>query len=123
SALCSALGLTPTNIMAASARSCASPAGSTASHHTSSSHHNSLVGTPVVSTPLGSASLNRPYKLRRLNHSDELINGFTRFLGSGSMTDVTLICKGGQTIRAHRVILSAFSPYFRSIFEEQPFAN
>ena len=62
-------------------------------------------------------------KLRRINHGDELVSGFSRLLRTESMTDVTLICKGGQTIRAHRVVLSTFSPYFRAIFEAQPFAN
>lgn len=67
--------------------------------------------------------MHKPLKLRRVNHSEEIISGFSKLLKSESMTDVTLICSGGQTIRAHRVILSTFSPYFRAIFESQPFAN
>lgn len=39
------------------------------------------------------------------------------------MTDVTLSCQGGMNIRAHRIILSFFSPYFRAIFESQPFID
>lgn len=66
---------------------------------------------------------NRPLKLRRVNHTDEIVFGFSSLLRNESMTDVTLICNGGQTIRAHRVILSTFSPYFRTIFESQPFSN
>ncbi|RWS07265.1 B-cell CLL/lymphoma 6 member B protein-like protein [Dinothrombium tinctorium] len=65
----------------------------------------------------------RPLRLRRVNHSDEVVSGFGRLLKSEAMSDVTLICAGGQSIRAHKVILSMFSPYFRSIFEAQPFAN
>jgi len=65
----------------------------------------------------------RPLKLRRVNHTDEIVFGFSSLLRNESMTDVTLICNGGQTIRAHRIILSTFSPYFRTIFESQPFSN
>lgn len=65
----------------------------------------------------------RPLKLRRVNHTDEILFGFASLLVNESMTDVTLICNGGQTIRAHRIILSTFSPYFRTIFESQPFSN
>ncbi|XP_053202293.1 transcription factor Ken 1-like [Panonychus citri] len=65
----------------------------------------------------------KPLRLRRVNHSDEVVIGFSKLLKTESMTDVTLICSGGQTIRAHRVILSTFSPYFRAIFESQPFSN
>lgn len=39
------------------------------------------------------------------------------------MTDVTLSCQGGLNIRAHRIVLSTFSPYFRAIFESQPFVD
>ena len=71
----------------------------------------------------GSTPTQRPLRLRRVNHSDEIISGFGRLLKSESMADVTLICAGGQAIRAHKVILSMFSPYFKSIFEAQPFTN
>lgn len=62
-------------------------------------------------------------RLRRVNHTEEIVAGFSKLLKSESMTDVTLICSGGQTIRAHQVILATFSPYFRAIFEAQPFTN
>lgn len=39
------------------------------------------------------------------------------------MTDVTLSCQGGLNIRAHRIVLSTFSPYFKAIFESQPFVD
>lgn len=72
----------------------------------------------VVSSPI-----QKPLRLRRVNHSDEIVSGFSKLFKNESMTDVTLICNGGQTIRAHRVILSFFSPYFKAIFESQPFTN
>lgn len=67
--------------------------------------------------------IQKPLRLRRVNHSDEIVSGFAKLLKNESMTDVTLICNGGRTIRAHRVILSTFSPYFKAIFESQPFTN
>ncbi|XP_074593444.1 uncharacterized protein LOC141849134 [Brevipalpus obovatus] len=76
--------------------------------------------------PYSSHQLHQVHKqlrLRNNNYSEDIISGFSKLLKSETMTDVTLICSGGQTIRAHRVILSTFSPYFRAIFESQPFAN
>jgi hypothetical protein len=58
-----------------------------------------------------------------VNHSDEIVSGFGKLLKSESMTDVTLSCQGGLNIRAHRIVLSTFSPYFRAIFESQPFVD
>ncbi|XP_015794042.1 probable serine/threonine-protein kinase kinX [Tetranychus urticae] len=77
----------------------------------------------MLSSNGANGGLQKPLRLRRVNHSDEVVSGFSKLLKTESMTDVTLICSGGQTIRAHRVILSTFSPYFRAIFESQPFSN
>lgn len=71
----------------------------------------------------GNGQSTRPLRLRRVNHSDEIISGFGRLLKTESMTDVTLSCQSGLNIRAHRVILSTFSPYFKAIFESQPFSE
>lgn len=91
----------------------------------SMSGHTNVVNISTISSPTTTMTYNnsRPLKLRRSNHNDELVCGLSKLLRSESMTDVTLICKGGQTIRAHRVVLSTFSPYFRSIFEAQPFVS
>lgn len=83
----------------------------------------SPAGTSSNQSSLNKSSNSRPLKLRRVNHTEEVFFNFSNFLRNDSMTDVTLICNGGQTIRAHRVILSTFSPYFRAIFESQPFSN
>ncbi|RWS31889.1 B-cell CLL/lymphoma 6 member B protein-like protein [Leptotrombidium deliense] len=77
----------------------------------------------TASSPSAVHCAQRPLRLRRVNHAEELVSGFARLLKSEAMSDVTLICAGGQSIRAHKVILSMFSPYFRAIFEAQPFAN
>ena len=65
----------------------------------------------------------RPLRLRRVNHSQEMVSGFRDLLKSESLTDVLLSCQGGVTVKAHRVILSTFSPYFKSVFESHPFSD
>jgi len=65
----------------------------------------------------------RPLRLRRVNHSQEIVSGFKELLKNESLTDVTLSCQGGLTIKAHRVILATFSPYFKSIFESHTFSE
>ena len=87
----------------------------TSAHSNSASSHHISSHTTTGST--------RPLRLRRVNHSDEIINGFGKLLKSESLTDVTISCSGGLNIRAHRVILSTFSPYFRAIFESAPFVD
>lgn len=67
--------------------------------------------------------MSKALRLRLPNYTEEIATGFSKLLKAESMTDVTLICNGGQTIRAHQVILATFSPYFRAIFEAQPFTN
>lgn len=84
-------------------------------------HPGSAASPAPSASPPGSGT--RPLRLRRVNHSDEIISGFGRLLKSEAMTDVTLSCEQGLNIRAHRVILSTFSPYFKAIFESQPFVD
>jgi hypothetical protein len=70
-----------------------------------------------------SPSKARPLRLRRVNHSSELLSGLKDLLANESLTDVILSCQGGVNIKAHRVILSTFSPYFKSVFEGHPFSE
>jgi len=37
---------------------------------------------------------------------------------SSSLVDVTITCSSGQTIRCHKIILAAASPYFQTLFSE-----
>ena len=39
--------------------------------------------------------------------------------GGTTFTDVTLISEDGQPLEAHKVILTASSPFFREYFEEK----
>ncbi|XP_060517573.1 protein abrupt-like [Cylas formicarius] len=48
-----------------------------------------------------------------------ILNAFESLQNTEDLADVTLSCEG-ISIKAHKFILSACSPYFRSIFKENP---
>ncbi|GLH01826.1 Longitudinals lacking protein-like [Gryllus bimaculatus] len=48
-----------------------------------------------------------------------MVSSFKHFMDEKSFTDVTLACEG-QTCKAHKMVLSACSPYFKSLLEENP---
>lgn len=45
---------------------------------------------------------------------------FSQLLRDESLVDVTLACSEGQSIRAHKVVLSACSSYFQTLFVDHP---
>ncbi|KAL3285076.1 hypothetical protein HHI36_019200 [Cryptolaemus montrouzieri] len=57
--------------------------------------------------------------LRWNNYQSNLTNVFDQLLQSESFVDVTLACDG-HSIKAHKMVLSACSPYFQSLFFENP---
>lgn len=63
-----------------------------------------------------SSSANQEYCLKWNNHRSTILSVMDALLEEESLVDVTLSADG-QFIRAHRVILSACSPYFRSLFK------
>ncbi|XP_068625166.1 longitudinals lacking protein-like isoform X2 [Battus philenor] len=48
-----------------------------------------------------------------------MVTSFRHLRDEKSFTDVTLACEG-QTCKAHKMVLSACSPYFKSLLEENP---
>nr|XP_021202277.2 zinc finger and BTB domain-containing protein 17 isoform X3 [Bombyx mori] len=60
------------------------------------------------------------YCLRWNNHQSNLLGVFSQLLHDESLVDVTLACAEGASIRAHKVVLSACSSYFRSLFVDHP---
>ncbi|CAG4914873.1 unnamed protein product [Colias eurytheme] len=60
------------------------------------------------------------YCLRWNNHQSNLLGVFSQLLQDESLVDVTLACSEGASIRAHKVVLSACSSYFRSLFVDHP---
>lgn len=57
--------------------------------------------------------------LRWNNYQKNLMNVFDELLQNESFVDVTLACDG-NSIKAHKMVLSACSPYFQSLFFENP---
>ncbi|KAL0274640.1 UNVERIFIED_CONTAM: hypothetical protein PYX00_002726 [Menopon gallinae] len=59
------------------------------------------------------------YSLRWNNHQNHILNAFDTLLQNETLVDVTLVCEE-TSVRAHKVVLSACSPYFQRIFSENP---
>lgn len=57
--------------------------------------------------------------LRWNNYQTNLTTVFTQLLQDEQFVDVTLSCDG-YAIKAHKIVLSACSPYFQSIFYDNP---
>ena len=55
------------------------------------------------------------FRLSAEQYSVLTTNAFQSLLEENQFTDVTLACEDGKQIEAHRVILSACSPFFRNI--------
>lgn len=59
------------------------------------------------------------YSLRWNNHQSHILGAFDALLQSKTLVDVTLVC-AETSIRAHKVVLSACSPFFQRVFSETP---
>jgi len=53
------------------------------------------------------------------NHQANMLSVFDRLLSNRSLVDVTIGCEGKQ-VKAHKVVLSACSPFFENLFTENP---
>lgn len=68
----------------------------------------------------GKASPNlQQFCLRWNNYQKNLMNVFDELLQNESFVDVTLACDG-NSIKAHKMVLSACSPYFQNLFFDNP---
>uniref|UniRef100_A0AAR5Q166 BTB domain-containing protein n=2 Tax=Dendroctonus ponderosae TaxID=77166 RepID=A0AAR5Q166_DENPD len=74
-------------------------------HRSANMHH--VTGSP------------QQFCLRWNNYQTNLTNVFDQLLQSESFVDVTLACDG-HSVKAHKMVLSACSPYFQSLFFENP---
>ncbi|XP_046488187.1 uncharacterized protein [Neodiprion pinetum] len=59
---------------------------------------------------------NQQFNLRWNNHTNNILQVFMEHLSSEQLVDVTLSCQG-RFVKAHRMILSACSPYFQELFK------
>ncbi|XP_063238106.1 protein bric-a-brac 1-like isoform X2 [Bacillus rossius redtenbacheri] len=66
-----------------------------------------------------SAESPQQFCLRWNNYQSNLTNVFDQLLQSESFVDVTLACDG-HSVKAHKMVLSACSPYFQALFFDNP---
>lgn len=59
------------------------------------------------------------YCLRWNNYQNNLTNVFDQLLQAEAFVDVTLSAEG-HSLKAHKVVLSACSPYFQALFFDNP---
>ncbi|XP_065217126.1 broad-complex core protein isoforms 1/2/3/4/5-like [Planococcus citri] len=62
---------------------------------------------------------NQQYCLRWKNHQPNFISVFSSLLSNETLVDVTLAAEG-KHLQAHKVVLSACSPYFQELFSINP---
>lgn len=65
------------------------------------------------------SNMSQQYSLRWNNHQPNFISMFTSLLNTQTLVDVTLAAEG-QQLQAHKVVLSACSTYFQSLFVDNP---
>lgn len=86
-------------------------------NHLQTNYKPQTASTPLTSEK--SPSNPQQYCLRWNNYTSNLTNVFDQLLHNESFVDVTLACDG-KSIKAHKMVLSACSPYFQSLFFENP---
>uniref|UniRef100_A0A1A9WS60 BTB domain-containing protein n=1 Tax=Glossina brevipalpis TaxID=37001 RepID=A0A1A9WS60_9MUSC len=74
--------------------------------------NNNVTTTPTVSIP-------DHYSLRWNNHQNHIMRSFDALLQTKTLVDVTLVC-AETSIRAHKMVLSACSPFFQRVFADTP---
>lgn len=75
---------------------------------------------PGLMTPTGGiSSATQQFCLKWNNHTANMVKTFGDMLSVESFTDVTLACDG-LMIKAHKIVLSACSNYFRELFIATP---
>lgn len=91
--------------------------------HFSLESSQSQSATASLSTDIGGSDKNstnpQQFCLRWNNYQSNLTNVFDQLLHNESFVDVTLACDG-NSIKAHKMVLSACSPYFQALFLDNP---
>jgi BTB/POZ domain len=80
-----------------------------------------MASVQVASPPLSlsSSSQSQQFCLRWNNYQANLTSVFDQLLQSEVFVDVTLACDG-HSVKAHKMVLSACSPYFQALFCDNP---
>lgn len=63
--------------------------------------------------------MSQQFCLKWNNHMNNMMDVFKNLLSTEAMVDVTLACDG-LSLKAHKIVLSACSPFFQSLFLENP---
>jgi len=63
------------------------------------------------------------YCLKQERHQENTLAVFSNLRDSREFSDVTLVCEGGETLEAHKVILTAYSPLFRNMLKQKQQPN
>ncbi|XP_017786473.1 PREDICTED: protein tramtrack, alpha isoform-like isoform X3 [Nicrophorus vespilloides] len=74
---------------------------------------------PDIAAPAPSNMSCQRFCLRWNNHQSNLLSVFDQLLHDESFVDVTLAVEG-QLLKAHKMVLSACSPYFQALFVNHP---
>ncbi|XP_077301304.1 protein bric-a-brac 1-like isoform X12 [Arctopsyche grandis] len=88
-------------------------------HQSDADDKNPSGGGASSSNTTGGNSSPQQFCLRWNNYQTNLTNVFDQLLQSESFVDVTLACDG-HSLKAHKMVLSACSPYFQTLFFENP---
>ncbi|XP_059098231.1 protein jim lovell-like isoform X5 [Tigriopus californicus] len=92
----------------------ASQSSSTPTSQGGPTSHNANGGAPSVTS-----NGQQHYSLKWNNHQSHVLSAFDALLQNESLVDCTLVCDD-TNIKAHKVVLSACSPYFQKIFVDNP---
>jgi len=104
----------------------AAGAGSTQSIHSVDSIDTATEVTEVlaeakcgVESEHGGVEASDHYCLRWMNHGSHVLSVFAQLLRDEALVDVTLAAEG-RSLRAHKMVLSACSSFFRTLFVSHP---
>ena len=50
----------------------------------------------------------------------QFVSSFQEMRGEGDFLDTTVACSSGDQLKAHKVVLSASSPFFKSLLKNNP---
>jgi len=75
-----------------------------------------FVSQGLQQSTMAMADDQQQFCLRWNDFQSNMVNSFKHLRDEKSFTDVTLACEG-QTCKAHKMVLSACSPYFKSLLE------
>lgn len=95
------------------------PVGSAASPTTAATAAAMSLAAGVSTGSSSSSSSTQQFCLKWNNHTANLVKTFTEMIADANFVDVTLACEG-SSIKAHKVVLSACSNYFKDLFLANP---